>query len=276
LTKYYDLNTHKQVVWITGASSGIGREMALQYAANGYAVAISARRAELLDDLVKDIKSKGGDAMTVVCDVTNEVEIENAIHQIVQQYGKIDIAVANAGCAVIGFMEHLSQQDWHRQFNINVVGLAMTAKHVVSELKKTKGRLVLIGSISAFLPNPFVGAYGASKAAVHNIGESYQVELKGSGVSCTTLHPGFVDSHITRVDNQGVFHPEDKDPRPANLMWPTYKAVKDMIKAIERRKKVCVITGHGKVFVFMGRFFPGLARTMMHKQIQEIMKHNKI
>ncbi len=266
------MNTNKQIVWITGASSGIGKEMALQYAKKGYAVAVSARRIELLDELVNNIKSKGGDAIAVACDVTDEAEIVNAIHQIVQRYGRIDIAVANAGCAVIGFMENLTQQDWHRQFSINVVGLAMTAKYVVPELKKTKGRLVLVGSVSAFIPNPFVGAYGASKAAVHNIGETYQVELKGTGVSCTTIHPGFVDSHITRVDNQGVFHPEAKDPRPSNLMWATDKAVRDMIMAIEKRKKVSVITGHGKVFVFMGRFLPRLARTMMHKQIQEIMK----
>jgi short-subunit dehydrogenase len=270
------MSKQNQVVWVTGASSGIGKEMALQYAAKGYSVAVSARRIELLNELVNDIKTKGGDGMAVACDVTEESEIENAIQRIVQQYGKIDIAVANAGCGVVGFMDNLSKQDWYRQFNINVLGLAMTAKHVMPELKKTKGRLVLIGSISAFLPNPFIGAYGASKAAVHNIGESYQVELKGSGVSCTTIHPGFVDSHITRVDNQGVFHPEAKDPRPANLMWPTDKAVVDMIKAIEKRKKVAVITRHGKVFVFIGRFFPGLARIMMHKQIQEIMKHNNI
>jgi short-subunit dehydrogenase len=148
----------------------------------------------------------------------------------------------------------------------------MTVKYALPELKKTKGRLALIGSVAAYVPNPMVGAYGASKAAVHNIGETLQVELKGSGVSCTTIHPGFVDSNITRVDNDGNFNPEAPDPRPANLMWPTDKAVKVMIKAIEKRKKVKVITGHGKVFVFLGRFFPGIARKMMQKQMSEIAK----
>jgi short-subunit dehydrogenase len=266
------MSSHQQVVWITGASSGIGKEMVLQYAAKGYSVAVSARRTDLLDALVTNIKSQGGNAFAVECDVTKEKSIENAVRNVADHYGKIDIVVANAGCAVIGFMENLSQKDWERQFNINVVGLAMTAKHAVPELKKTKGRLVLIGSISSFLPNPYVAAYGASKAAVHNIGESYQIELLGTGVTCTTLHPGFVDSNITRVDNEGNFNPETKDPRPANLMWPTDKAVKDMIRAIDRRKKVKTITGHGKVFVFLGRFFPGIARAMSAKQIKEILK----
>ncbi len=266
------MNTSKQVVWITGASSGIGREMALQYGAKDFTVAVSARRVDLLEELVGEITANGGEAYAVHCDVSDEASIENAVSKIVVKYGKIDIAVANAGCGVVGFFENLSREEWARQLDINVIGLAMTVKHVLPDLKKTKGRLVLIGSISAYLPNPYLSAYGASKAAVHIIGESLQVELLGSGVTCTTIHPGFVDSNIARVDNQGHFDPNAKDPRPANLMWPTDKAVKDMIKAIERRKKVEVITGHGKVFAIMGRFFPRIARAMMARQIKEISK----
>ncbi len=264
------MQTSTKVIWITGASSGIGKEMAVQYGAKKYAVAVSARRTDLLNELVDTIKAQGGDAFAVACDVSSENSIQKAISSIVAHYGKIDIAVANAGCAVVGFFETLTQEEWIRQLNINVVGLAMTTKHVLPELKKTKGQIVLIGSVSGFVPNPYTSAYGASKAAVHNIGESLQVELRDTGVNCTTIHPGFVDSNITRVDNQGNFEPAAKDPRPAHLMWPTDKAVKSMIKAIERRKKVEVITGHGKVFVFLGRFFPALTRSIMAKQIKEI------
>jgi short-subunit dehydrogenase len=266
------MSINQQVVWITGASSGIGKEMALQYAAKGYAVAVSARRTDLLQSLVTLIENKGGNAMAVECDVTIESSVESAVKSVAAHYGKVDVAIANAGCGVIGFMDALSEKDWHRQFSINVTGLAMTIKHALPELKKTRGRLVLVGSVAAFVPNPMVGAYGASKAAVHNIGESLQVELLGTGVSCITIHPGFVDSNIARVDNTGAFNPETKDPRPANLMWPTDKAVKAMIRAIDSRKKVKVITGHGKVIVFIGRFFPGIARALMAKQIKEILK----
>lgn len=263
-------NKEQQVVWITGASSGIGKELALQYAANGKAIAISARRMELLETLALEINNSGGEALAVACDVTNVYSIKNAIEQVVKNYGKIDIAIANAGCGVLGFLETLTEEDWHRQLLINVTGLAMTVKYVLPELRKTEGRLVLIGSVAAFLPNPMVGAYGASKAAVHNIGETLQVELKGSGVSCTTIHPGFVDSNITRVDNNGVFNPDAKDPRPAKLMWSTQKAVKVMLKAIEKRKKVYVFTTHGKVLVFLGKYFPALTRKMMEKSISEM------
>ncbi len=261
-----------QVVWITGATSGIGKELALQYAEKGYSVVISGRRTELLNALQKDIQQNGGDAFTVVCDVTNSRSLEEGVASIIAHFGHLDIAIANAGCAVVGLVENLTEHDWNRQLSINVTGLAMTAKYALPELKKTNGRLVLMGSISAILPGPMIAAYGASKAAVHIIGESLQIELQGSGVSCTTIHPGFIDSNITRIDNTGHFHPDRRDPRPANLMWPTDKAVRAMIRAIARRRKVYVFTGHGKVLWFIGRFFPGIARRMMAKQIKEISK----
>jgi short-subunit dehydrogenase len=122
-----------------------------------------------------------------------------------------------------------------------------------------------VGSVSAYLPNLNVGAYGASKAAVHSIGLTLQVELMGTSVSCTTIHPGFVVSEIARVDNEGKWHPERTDPRPAKLMWPTDKAAKVMVNAIIRRKRVYIFTTHGKIIVWLQRWFPGVVRKIVSK-----------
>jgi short-subunit dehydrogenase len=132
-------------------------------------------------------------------------------------------------------------------------------------LKLNQGRIGLVGSVGAYLPNPNIGAYGASKAAVHSIGLTLQVELMGTGVSCTTIHPGFVVSEIAKIDNEGVWHPERPDPRPANLMWPTDKAAKVMVKAIVKRKRNFIFTTHGRVIVWLQRWFPGLTRTIASK-----------
>jgi short-subunit dehydrogenase len=254
-----------QIIWITGASSGIGFHLAKAFAKEGGSVAVSARRTDLLDKLVEEIKQDEGQAHAFYCDVMEEDSIEKCTKEIIAVFGKLDVAVANAGCGVMGKIEKLTAQDWDRQLKINVTGLALTAKYALPELRKTKGRLALVGSVGAFLPNPNLGAYGASKAAVHNIGETLQSELQGSGVSCTTIHPGFVDSNITRVDNHGNFHPDALDPRPANLMWSTDKAAEVMIKAIQKRKKMVVITGHGKVMYAISRLIPGVLRKMMAK-----------
>lgn len=254
-----------QIIWITGASSGIGWHLAKTFAKEGATLAVSARRMELLENLVDEIQQEGGKAQAFFCDVMEEQSIEKCLHEIIQAFGKLDVCVANAGGGVMGKIEKLSAAEWDRQLRLNVTGLALTAKYALPELRKTKGRLSLIGSIGAFLPNPNLGAYGASKAAVHNIGETLQSELLGSGVSCTTIHPGFIDSNITRVDNKGNFHPDAKDPRPANLMWPTDKAAKVMLQAIFNRKKMVVITGHGKVLYTISRLIPSVLRKMMAK-----------
>ena len=107
------------------------------------------------------------------------------------------------------------------------------------------------------VPTAGNGAYTASKYAVRAIGQTLSLELAGSGVSCTTLHPGFVASEIAQVDNQGHYSPERSDKRPAALMWPADRAARVMIDAIEKRKREYTFTAHGKLGAFIGQHMPG-------------------
>jgi len=258
-------NTNEKVVWITGASSGIGKAMAFEWARLGYKVVLSARRKELLEEIAIEIKNSGGEALVVPVDIMEEKSIENAVQSIIITWGRLDVAVANAGFGVFGSIDKLTAKDWNRQLQGNVTGLALTVKYALPHLKQNQGRIGLVGSVGAYVPNPHVGAYGASKAAVHSIGLTLQVELMGTGVSCTTIHPGFVVSEIARIDNEGVWHPERPDPRPVNLMWPTDKAAKVMVKAIIKRKRNYVFTTHGRLFVWLQRWIPGLLRKIVSK-----------
>ena len=183
--------------------------------------------------------------------------------------------MANAGFGVLGSIESLTTKEWNRQLQGNVIGLALTVKYALPHLKQNRGRIGLVGSIGAYLPNPGTGAYGASKAAVHSIGLTLQVELMGSGVSCTALHPGFVESEIFSVDNEGMRHPERKDPRPENMIWSAHKAAKVMVKAILKRKRIYIFTNHGKMFVWLQRWFPGLMRRLFQKVQSRINKNIK-
>jgi short-subunit dehydrogenase len=134
----------------------------------------------------------------------------------------------------------------------------MTARYAIPHLRERKGRLVLIGSVASMMPTPGVGAYAASKHAVRAIGQTLAIELHGSGVTCTTIHPGYVESEIAQVDNQGRFDASRQDNRPKNLMWPADRAARAMLDAIAKRKREHVFTGHGKVGAFAGRHMPGL------------------
>lgn len=258
-------NSKENVVWITGASSGIGKALAQEWAGLGYKVVLSARRRDLLEELAAEIAASGGEALVIPCDILDESGIEMAVEQLILAWGRMDVVMANAGFGVFGSIENLTAKDWNRQLQGNVTGLALTVKYAMPHLKKTGGRIGLVGSVGAFLPNPNLSAYGASKAAVHSIGLSLQVELMGTGVSCTTLHPGFVASEIARMDNDGVWHPERTDPRPANLIWPAEKAAKVMVRAVIRRKRNYVFTAHGRLFVGLQRWLPGVMRTIISK-----------
>lgn len=248
-----------KVVWITGASSGIGAELAYEFARAGSMLVLSARRLEKLQTVAARCSQLGARVLSVSCDVSQEADVENAINQAMAFGGRIDIAIANAGIGISGSLENLSADEWKKQFDVNVIGLVLTARHVLPYLKQTGGRLVLLGSVAAYLPSPNTVAYGASKAAVRSIGQTLQIELKDSGVSCTVIHPGFVESEIARVDNEGVFHPDRPDPRPGKLMWPADKAARVIARAIYQRRKSFVFTGHGRVGAFLGQHFPALA-----------------
>lgn len=251
-------NFKDQVIWITGASAGIGAALAHEFANRGAVVCLSARRKERLEELAAEITTQGGRAHAYPCDVTSEEDVAATVQAIVADHQKMDCAVANAGFAVGGRVESLSAEEWRRQLDVNVVGTAMTAKYALSELRQSKGRLVLVGSIMSMLSTAKSGAYSASKYAVRSIGQTLSLELHGSGVTCTTIHPGYVSTEIALVDNAGVFHEDREDRRPAKFMWPADKAARVMVNAIARRKREFVFTGHGKLGGYMGRHFPGV------------------
>ncbi len=180
---------------------------------------LSARRSALLEEIALEIKNSGGEALVVPVDIMEEVSIENAVQNIITNWGRLDIAVANAGFGVFGSIDKLTAKDWNRQLQGNVTGLALTVKYALPHLKQNQGRIGLVGSVAAYVPNPNVGAYGASKAAVHSIGLTLQVELMNTGELHyhTSRICGVGDS---RVDNDGCGIPTP-DPRPAKIMWPT-------------------------------------------------------
>lgn len=246
------------VVWITGGGTGIGKALAVEFAAEGAKLALSGRRRDRLDEAAAELRAGGAEVLVVPCDVTDESSIDEAVSAVVGHFGKLDVCVANAGFSVAGRIKKLRAADWRRQFDVNVIGLASTCRAVLPHLEKTKGRIALIGSVSALFPAPGLAPYSASKAAVRVIGASLSAELHGSGVTCTTIHPGFVESEIAQVDNQGHFDAEREDRRPAKLMWPADKAARVMVRGIYKRKREFVFTGHGKVGAFFGQHFPGL------------------
>lgn len=247
------------VAWVTGGGSGIGRALALELAKRGADVAISGRREARLREVAGAVEALGRRARAIPCDVVDEEQVRRAADAVARELGRIDLAVANAGFAVAGPIETLTGDEWRRQLDVNVVGTALTAKHALAHLRETKGRLGLVGSVAGFIPLASNGAYVASKSAVRAIGQTLAIELARSGVSVTTIHPGFVESEIAQVDNGGAFHPERRDTRPQRLLWRTEDAARVMADALHARRREYVFTAHGRLGAFIGQHLPGLA-----------------
>jgi NAD(P)-dependent dehydrogenase (short-subunit alcohol dehydrogenase family) len=246
--------------WITGGGSGLGEAMALELARRGVDVAVSGRREDRLQEVVQKVEALGRRGLAVPCDCTEEVQVASVVARVVEAFGRLDIAIANAGFGVAGPVEKLTADDWRRQLDVNVVGAAITARHAIPHLRESHGRLALVGSVSGLVYLPGSAAYSASKAAILALGRTLAMELHPQGVSCTVLQPGFVATEIGQVDNQGRHDGSRRDKRPAALMWEAEPAARKMIDAIERRKVEFTFTGHGRIAAFLGRHAPWIVQ----------------
>jgi short-subunit dehydrogenase len=245
---------------ITGASAGIGAALARELARDGADLVLAARREDLLRDLAREIEATGRSAIVIGCDVTRDGDLERAVAAAVERYGRLDIAIANAGFGVAGPVEELQLDDFRRQLETNVFGVLRTLYASLPELRKTLGQFAVIGSVAGHVPTPATSAYCMSKFAVRGFAESIHDELAASGVSVTLVSPGFVDSDIRRVDNHGKVHESAPDPVPAWLRMRTDRAARTIVRAIAGRRREVVVTGHGKALVLLYRHVPWLLR----------------
>jgi short-subunit dehydrogenase len=250
-------------VLITGASSGIGAALAREFVRRGMRVALVARRAEQLESLAAELRQSGGQASAHQGDVTVEGDIARVVAELAAQKLVPGIVIANAGFGVVGKAQKLTLADYQRQFDTNVFGVLRTFYETIDSLRTTRGRFVIIGSVSGHMSVPGGSAYAMSKFAVRALAESLHGDLRSAGVGCTLISPGFVDSDIRRVDNRGGLHPHVDDPIPAWLRMQTARAARIMATGILRGRREVIVTFHAKVIVFMTRKLPRLTRWLL-------------
>jgi short-subunit dehydrogenase len=253
-------------VLITGASAGIGEELALQLAAAGAKVTLSARRRDQLESLAQKIALLGhGKAAVAECDVTRDGDLERAVETAVRTFGGLDVAIANAGFGVKGPIQALTLDDYRRQFETNVFGVLRTIFASLPQIQKRRGNIVIIGSVAGWAATPGGSPYSMSKFALRGLADAITPELRRSGVKVTLISPGFVVSDFRRVDNTSVYHADAPETAPQWLLVPTDKAVREILSAVARGKREQIVTGHGKALVLLQRFSPWLTRALSNK-----------
>jgi short-subunit dehydrogenase len=216
-----------KVVMITGASSGIGKGIALEIAARGAHLGLLARREELLNDIVSEAKAKGVKAVAAAADVRDAKAVREAADHFREQLGPIDIMIANAGIGTADHAVRLTPEHAADVIGINVLGAVNSVAAVLPEMiQRKQGRLVAISSLAAYRGLPKSGAYCASKAALTSYFESVRIDLRNTGVGVTVIHPGFIKTDLT-------------SGRAAKMpyLMELEDGVKKIVSAIEREKK---------------------------------------
>lgn len=246
----------KPVAFITGASSGIGAASAYEFARRGYRVALVARRTDRLKVLKEKIEGAGGEALALTGDVTDVKSLEAAVAETVSKYGRMDVVLANAGFGVSGPFEKLKPEDFRRQFETNVFGVLNTLYATKAEVIRQKGILAIVGSVAGQVPLPMSTPYSMSKFAVRALALGLRSELAPLGVSVVLISPGFIETEIQLVDNEGRLRDKPTKEFPKALVVAANKAAVSIVRAVLSRRKEVIITGHGKAFVFLNRYFP--------------------
>ena len=216
-----------KTVLITGASSGIGRGLALDLAKRGARVGLLARRKGLLDEIVKEIQDDGGRAVALAANVQDLPAVREAVDQLQTDFGPIDVLVANAGVGVTNDAAALDASAVARVIGVNVIGAANCVAAVVpSMVDRGHGRLVAISSLVAYRGLPKSAAYCGSKAAVSAFFESLRLDLQGKGVEVTIIHPGFIKTPLTAGRHAQMPFLMELEDAITKIVW-----------AIEKRRK---------------------------------------
>jgi short-subunit dehydrogenase len=216
----------EKVVLITGASSGIGRGLGVELARRGAAVGLLARRVDSLEEIVAEIESAGGRAIALPADVTCPDEVRSAACALRRKFGYIDVLIANAGVGATTYAVDLCEKEVAELIKVNVIGVVNSVTAVMPHMiQRGQGHLVAISSLASYRGLPKSAAYCASKAAVSALFESLRIDLIGTGIDVSIIHPGFIKTPLTAGRKRMPYLMELDD------------AVNKMVHAIEKRKK---------------------------------------
>ncbi|AYB31682.1 SDR family oxidoreductase [Chryseolinea soli] len=198
-------NIKGKVVAITGASSGMGKAIAIELAKNGAKVVLGARRTERLQQLVEEIKGKGGEATFTKIDVKNKADLVRLVNTAVERYGKLDVIVNNAGVSQLSRIDELDIDGWEEMIDINLKGVLYGMAAAVHVFKQQQsGHIINIISTAGIKIVPMQGVYAGTKNAIRTIAEAFRQESNGN-IRITGISPGFVKTDFANnIKNEEI------------------------------------------------------------------------
>ena len=252
-----------KVVAITGGTEGIGKALVEEFLSRGAKVATCSRTIEKLQQL--ELVCTGKSLLAIVADVSKEEDCKNFIDKTIQEFGKIDILINNAGISMRALFKDTELSTLKRLMDINFWGTVYCTKFALDTILKNKGTIVGVSSVAGYRGLPGRSGYSASKFAVNGWLEALRTELLETGVNVMWVCPGFTKSNIRNVALDKDAKPQGESPLNESKLMTAEECAQHIIKAIAKRKRTLVLTFTGKETVFMNRFFPALTDKLTRK-----------
>jgi short-subunit dehydrogenase len=269
------MNAEKVIV-ITGSSEGIGAEVARQLARSHgarIALVLAARNEAALQKIADECRAFGAQTLVVPTDVSIQEQCRRLITATVDQFGRIDGLINNAGRSGHAMFEDVKDLGWYEELmRINLWGSVWCTHAALPYLKKSRGNIVAVSSLAGLVGVPGRTAYGATKFAMSGFFEALRAELKNSGVSVTTAYPGVVATQIRHHGFNADGKPLGKSSLKEDKAMPVEECARLIIDGMEKRKREVVMSAKGKLGRFMKLIFPGLVENMALAALKDDVK----
>jgi short-subunit dehydrogenase len=243
-----------KVVLITGATSGIGKALAIDFLSKGAKVAICSRNADTLLSFSTEINSNN--LLTVQADVSNEEDCKKFIEKSMNAFHAIDILINNAGISMRAMFQEVDLSVLKQSMDINFWGTIYCTKYALPYILKSKGSILGISSIAGYKGLPCRTGYSSSKFAMQGFLESLRIELLKTGVNVMWVSPGFVSTNIRNTALNASGNAQSETPLNENKLMSAEECASIILKGIEKRKRTIIMSTQGKLTVWINKFFP--------------------
>lgn len=262
-------NFSEKVVVVSGASSGIGAEIAVQLANKGAIVVLASRNTDNLEVVCDKCRINSPDSVYITTDVSSESECKSMIDQTIELFGRIDVLISNAGVSMRAMVNDCDTDVLKKVMDTNFWGAVYLTKYALPHLLKSKGMIVAISSISGIKALPGRSAYTASKFALNGYMETLKIENLYTGIHVMVALPGFTATNIRKSALNGHGVNQEESPRNEKKLMPSSKAAANIIKGMEQKKDMVILTGVGKALFWLNKFFPGFVNRKVYEDFEK-------
>jgi len=257
----------KTVALITGASSGIGKALALELAKGSNNIVICSRNLNSLLE-TKDLCTKCGvEVLAMQADVSKEEECQKLIDETRKKFGRLDILINNAGVSMRALFKDTTPEILKVLMDINFWGCVYCTHYALPLLLESKGTVVGISSVAGFKGLPGRSGYSASKFAMDGFLESLRIENLYTGLHVLTVHPGYTSSNIRNTALRADGKPQRESPRDEEKMMSSEECAKHIIRAIKKKKSTLTLTTQGQLLFWLNKFFPSLCDRLVYQSL---------